>query len=87
MGHPKETFLWSTCLELFLTRSSLFKFAIACYCLFYFLQMTESQNVLTYKFTINQLLQKITSVIISGKTVLDYKAGQVVLQNWAGNTK
>ena len=49
--------------------------------------MTESQNVLTYKFTINQLLQKITSVIISGKTVLDYKAGQVVLQNWAGNTK
>ena len=87
MGKPKETFLCSTCLELFLARSCLYKFAIACYWLFYFLQMTKSQNVLNYKFTINQLLQKITSVIISGKAVLDYKTGQAVLQNRAGNTK
>ena len=52
MGH-----LCSICLELFLTRSSLFKLVMACYWLFHFLQKTKSQNVLPYKFTVNQLLQ------------------------------
>ena len=43
-GHPKETFLCSICLELFMERSSLFKFAMAFYRLFHFLQVTKSQK-------------------------------------------
>ena len=77
----------STCLELFLARSNLFKLAMACYWLFQFLQVTKSQNFLTYKFTINQLLQSNASVVISGTAFLNYKAGQVVLQSRAVNTK
>ena len=76
-----------TCLELFLARSNLFKLAMACYWLFQFLQVTKSQNFLTYKFTINQLLQSNASVVISGTAFLNYKAGQVVLQSRAVNTK
>ena len=76
----------STCLELFLARSNLFKLAMACYWLFQFLQVTKSQNFLTYKFTINQLLQSNASVVISGTAFLNYKAGQVVLQSRAVNT-
>ena len=87
MGHPKETFLCSTCLELFLARSNLFKPATTYYWFFHFLQVTKFQNVLTYKFTINQLLQRSASVIISGTTFLNYKAGQMVLQRRAGSTK
>ena len=56
MGHPKETWLCSTCLELYLACSIIFKLAKACYWLFHFLKATKSQNVLTYKFTINQVL-------------------------------
>ena len=68
----------------------------ACYGLFRvvpFLQAKMSQNVLTCKFTINQLLQGSASVIIkwdnglelqSRTTVLNYKVGQVVLQSRAG---
>ena len=56
MGHPKETWLCSTCLELFMACSIIFKLAKACYWLFHFLKATKSQNVLTYKFTINQVL-------------------------------
>ena len=37
---------------------------MACYWLFHFLQTATSQNVLTYKFTLNQLLQMYASVII-----------------------
>ena len=84
MGHPKETFLCSTCLELFLACSSLFKPAITCYWLFHFLQKTKSQNVLTYKFTVNQLLQKSASVIISGTAFLNYKLAQMVWYYKAG---
>ena len=53
----KETFL----LHLFVVVSSLssyFKLTIACYWLLHFLQAT------TYKFTLNQLLQRSASVII-----------------------
>ena len=87
MGYAKETFLCSTCLALFLARSNLFKLAMACYWMFYILQKTKLQNVLTYKFTINQLLQMSASVIMSGAAFLNYKAGKVVLQCLAGNTK
>ena len=87
MGHPKEAFLCSNCLELFMARPSVFKLAMGCYWLFHFLQATKSQNVLTYKFTINQLLQKSASVIISGTALLNYKERQVELQSWADNTK
>ena len=66
---------------------SVFKLAMGCYWLFHFLQATKSQNVLTYKFTINQLLQKSASVIISGTALLNYKERQVELQSWADNTK
>ena len=31
MGHPKETFLWSTCLELFLAQKSISKKECKCY--------------------------------------------------------
>ena len=77
----------STCLELFLACSNLFKLAMACYWLFQFLQVTKSQNFLTYKFTINQLLQRNASVVISRTAFLNYKAGQVVLQSRAVNIK
>ena len=77
----------STCLELFLARSNLFKLAMACYWLFQFLQVTKSQNFLTYRFTINQLLQRNASVVISRTAFLNYKAGQVVLQSRAVNIK
>ena len=77
----------STCLELFLACSNLFKLAMACYWLFQFLQVMKSQNFLTYKFTINQLLQSNASVVMSGTAFLNYKAGQVVLQSRAVNTK
>ena len=60
---------------------------MACYWLFRFSQVTKSQNVLTYKFTINQLLQRTTSIIISGTAFLNHKVGQVVSQSWVGNTK
>ena len=77
-GQSKETFVCSTCLELFLACSSLFKLAVACYWLFHFLQATKLQNVLTYKFTINQFLQRSASVITNGTAFLNYKVGQVV---------
>ena len=86
MGHPKEAFLCSNCLELFMARPSVFKLAMGCYWLFHFLQATKSQNVLTYKFTVNQLLQKSASVI-SGTALLNYKERQMELQSWADNTK
>ena len=60
---------------------------MACSWLLHFLKVMMSQNVLTYTFTINQLLQRSTSVIISGRAFLNYKAAEVVLQSRAGNTK
>ena len=69
MGHPKKAFLCSTCLELFLARSSLFKLAMACYWLFHFLQAMKSQKSTSTS----------ASVIISGTAFLNYEQGQVVL--------
>ena len=68
--------------------SSLFKLNMACYWLFRFLQATTSQNVLTYKFTLNQLLQRSASILIKQDSFFElqseakwyYKVGQV-LQN------
>ena len=82
----KKSFLCSTCLELFLACSSLFKLAVACYWLLHFLQATASQNVLTYKFTLNQLLRRSASVIIKQDSFFElqsetqryYKVGQVL---------
>ena len=61
-----------------MARSNLFKLGMACYWLFHFLQVTKSQNVFTYKFNINQLLQRTAGVVISGTAFLNYKVGQVV---------
>ena len=82
----KNSFLCSTCLEFFLACSSLFKLAVACYWLLHFLQATASQNVLTYKFTLNQLLRRSASVIIKQDSFFElqsetqryYKVGQVL---------
>ena len=87
MDHPKETSLCSSCLELFLARSNLFKLAMTCYWLFRFLQAPKPQNVLTYKFTITKLLERSASISISGTAFLELQNGQVVLQSRAGNTK
>ena len=59
---------------------------MACYWLFHFLHATASQNVLTYKFTLNQLLQRSASVIIKQDSFFEsqneakwyYKVGQVL---------
>ena len=59
--------------------------AIPCYRLFHFLQVTTSQNVLSYKFTLNQLLQGSASVIIKRDCLFElqseakwyYKVAQV----------
>ena len=87
MGHLKETLLCSTCFELFLARFNSFKLAVACCWLCHFLQVTKSHNVLTNKLTINQLLQRSASVLISRTASSNYKAGQVVLPCGAGNTR
>ena len=80
--------------------SSLFKLNMACYWLFRFLQATTSQNVLTYKFTLNQLLQMSTSVIIKQDRFFElqseakwYYKGQVLqsrvifITKWDNNYK
>ena len=54
--------------------SSLFKLTMACYWLFPFLQATTSQNVLTYKFTLNQLLQRSASVLIKQESFFELKS-------------
>ena len=82
----KEKFLCYTCLELFLAFSSLFKLTMACYWFFHFLQATTSQNVFTYKFTLNQLLKRTASVIVKWDSFFElqseakwhYKQGQVL---------
>ena len=59
---------------------------MACYWLFRFLQATTSQNVLTYKFTLNQLLQRSASILIKQDSFFElqseakwyYKVGQVL---------
>ena len=59
---------------------------MACYWLFRFLQATTSQNVLTYKFTLNQLLQRRASILIKQDSFFElqseakwyYKVGQVL---------
>ena len=66
--------------------SSLFKLSMAWYWLFIFLQATTSQNVLTYKFTLNQLLQRSASILIKQDSFFElqseakwnYKVGQVL---------
>ena len=87
MGLLKETLPCSTCFELFLARSNPFKLAVACCWLCQFLQVTKSHNVLTNKFTRNQLLQRSASVFISGTASSNYKAGLVVLPSGADNTR
>ena len=83
------------------TLLSLFKLTMACYLLFYFLQATTSQNVLTYKFTLKQLLQRSASVIIKQDSFFElqseakwyYKVGQVLqsrvifITKWDNNYK
>ena len=66
--------------------SSLFKLTMACYWLFHILQATTSHNVLTYKFTLNQLLQRSACFIIKQDSFFElqkeakwyYKVGQVL---------
>ena len=74
---------------------------MACYWLFRFLQATTSQNVLTYKFTLNQLLQRSASVVIKQDSFFElqskakwyYKVGQVLqsrvifITKWDNNYK
>ena len=80
----------------FSSLSSLFKLTMACH----FLQGTTSQNVLTYKFTLNQLLQMSTSVIIKQDRFFElqseakwYYKGQVLqsrvifITKWDNNYK
>ena len=91
-------------LHLFVVLSSLFslfKLTMACYWLFHFLPATTSQNVLTYKLTLNQLLQRKGSVIIKQDSFLElqreakwyYKEGQVLqskeifITKWGKNYK
>ena len=91
----KEKFLCYTCLELFLAFSSLFKLTMACYWFFHFFQATTSQNVLTYKFTLNQLLKRSASVIVKRDSFLElqcevkwyYKVGQVLKRRTVFITK
>ena len=75
IGHPKGRRLFL--LHLFVvvsSLSSLFKLIMACYWLFHFLQATTSQKVLTYKFTLNQLLQRSASVIIKQDSFLELQS-------------
>ena len=77
-GHPKETFLSSTCLELILARSSLFKLPMACYWLLHFLQAMK--------------LHKSTSTkeckcYYKRDSFYELQTRQVVLQSRAGNRK
>ena len=66
--------------------SILFKLTMACYWFFQLLQATTSQNVLTYKFTLNQLLKRSASVIVKRDSFFElqwevkwyYKVGQVL---------
>ena len=82
----KEKFLCYTCLELFLALSSVFKLTMTCYWFFHFLRATTSQKVLTYEFTLNQLLKRSASVIVKqdrffelqSETKWYYKVGQVL---------
>ena len=74
---------------------------MACYCLFHSLQARTSQNVLTYKFTLNQLLQRSASVIIKRNSFFElqmeakwyYKVGEVLqsrvifITKWGNNYK
>ena len=85
----------------FSSLSSLFKLTMACYWLFHFLHATASQNVLTYKFTLNQLLQRSASVIIKQDSFFElqskakwyYKVRQVLqsrvifITKWDNNYK
>ena len=54
IGRRQRAFLYSTCLELSLSRSRLFWPLMASSGTFHFLQATTSHNILTYKFTITQ---------------------------------
>ena len=59
----KETFFVALVCSFFIL-SDLFKLTMACYWLFHVLQATTSQNVSTYKFTLNHFLQMSAGVII-----------------------
>ena len=78
MGHPKETSLCSTCLELFLARSSLFKLAMACYWFFHFLQATKLQKPTS---------TKECKCYYKRDSLFELQTGQVVLQSPSGNRK
>ena len=83
----KDAFPCSTCLKLFLGRSSLFYLVMTCSASFHFLQATTSQNVFTSKFAINQLHVD----FITKDCKRHYKVGQLkveyVLQIGTGITK
>ena len=83
--HQEGGFLCSTCLELFLARSSLFQLAMVCSASFHFLQVTAPQDFSTCNFTMNQLYVD----FITKNCKRHYKVGQVgqVLQIGTGITK
>ena len=72
----KEVFLCSACLESCLACSSLFQLVMACSRSFPFLQATTSQNVFTYKFTINQL-QASVIIMWDSPDILQSKASAI----------
>ena len=88
----KETFLCSAGLDLFLASSSLFKLTMTCYWLFHCLQATTSQNVLSHKFTLTELLQRSASVIIKRDSFFELQSeakwlhiGATFITKWGNN--
>ena len=80
----QRKFTW---LKLFLARSRLFQLAVTSSELFYCLQATKSQKILTFSFTINQLLSRSVRVFIKQDSFSELQSGIIFAAKSGNNYK